>query len=70
MALRQGLVHGDHDVFIGQHLIGRRDPVVAKIAHFLGDQSIAEAELGAAHLNHASSPRAWRRRQPAATAPN
>jgi hypothetical protein len=69
MALRQGLVHGDHHVFIGQHLIDRH-PVVAKIAHFLGDQFVAEVELGAAHLNHASSPRAWMRRQPAATAPD
>jgi hypothetical protein len=29
--------------------------VIAQITYFLGDQPIAEAELGTAHLNHAAS---------------
>jgi hypothetical protein len=29
--------------------------MIAQITYFLGDQPIAEAELGTAHLNHAAS---------------
>jgi hypothetical protein len=34
-------------------------PVFAKITHFLGNQSIAEAELYPPHLNHVAAPRAF-----------
>ena len=67
MALPQSLVHSRHDLFVGQHPVGSLHPVLTKIAHFLGDQPVAEAQLGAAHLNHASSSRALRCRQPGAT---
>ena len=52
MALAQGVVHGRHDLLIRQHLIGVPHPVFAQIAHLFGDQSVAEAALGAPHLNH------------------
>ena len=42
-------------MFVRQHLIGVCHPAFAEIAHFLSDQSIAEAELRASHLNHNSS---------------
>jgi hypothetical protein len=32
-------------------------PVFTKIAHFPGNQPVAETELSASHLNHASSSR-------------
>jgi len=59
MPPRQRLVNCRHDLLVRQHLIGVRHPLFAKIAHFLGDQPIAEAELCSPHLNHAVAPRAF-----------
>jgi hypothetical protein len=42
--------------------------VIAQIAHFLGDQPIAEAELRTAHVNHVPSSRASRCPKSGATA--
>ena len=64
MSLHQRFVHGSHDLFVRQHLIGVCHPAFAEIAHFLSDQSITEAELRASHLNHGSSPRALPRFSP------
>ena len=64
MPLHQRFVHGSYDLFVRQHLIGVCHPAFAEIAHFLSNQSIAEAELSASHLNHGSSPRALPRLSP------
>src|SRR5262245_40205393 len=56
VALCQGLVHSGYDLFVGQDAVSGLHPIIAKVAHFLGDQTIAEAELSAAHLNHACLP--------------
>jgi hypothetical protein len=53
----QGVVHSGYDLLVGQTSIGCRHPMIAQIAHFLGDQPIAEAELAPPHLNHACFPR-------------
>jgi hypothetical protein len=66
MSFRQGLVHRRNDVFIRQHLIGVFHPVFAKIAHFLDNQAVAEAELCSSHLNHAASPASLTRHVPGA----
>ena len=50
--LRQSLVHRRHQQFIRQNLIGVLHPIFAKIVHLGGDQSVAEAQLRAPHLNH------------------
>lgn len=47
MPLRQRFVHGSYDLFVRQHLIGVCHPAFAEVAHFLSNQSIAEAELRA-----------------------
>jgi hypothetical protein len=52
MPFRQCLIHGCNNGFIRQHRIGVLHPVFAKIAHFLGNQPVAEAELPPSHLNH------------------
>ena len=64
MPFHQRFVHGGDDLLVRQHLIGVRHPDFAEIAHFLSDQSIAEAELRASHLNHGSSSRASPRFSP------
>jgi hypothetical protein len=64
MPPRQRFVHRSYDLFIRQHPVGVCHPLFAEIAHFLSDQSIAEAELSASHLNHGSSPRALPRLSP------
>src|SRR5262249_16916976 len=38
MALRQGLIYGCYDFRVGQNSVGCRHPMIAQIAHFLGDQ--------------------------------
>jgi hypothetical protein len=43
MPPRQRFVHRSYDLFIRQHPVGMSHPVFAKIAHFLGDQPVAEA---------------------------
>ena len=53
MALAEGFVHGRHQRFIRQHLIGMRHPVFAQIVDLSSDQAVAEAALRAPHLNHA-----------------
>ena len=55
MPPRQSLVHRCDNVLVREHRIGVLHPVFTKIAHFLGDQSVAEAELRPPHLNHAAS---------------
>jgi hypothetical protein len=55
MPFRQGLVHGDDDLLIGQHGVGERHPGFAEVAHFLGNEPNAEAELRSSHLNRAAS---------------
>jgi hypothetical protein len=52
MPLRQSLVHRRYQQFIRQNLIGVLHPIFAKIGHLGGDQSVAEAQLRAPHLNH------------------
>jgi hypothetical protein len=59
MALRQRFIYRRHDLLIRQHPVGVRHPVFAKIAHFLKDQTVSEAELCPAHLNHAVPPCAF-----------
>jgi hypothetical protein len=56
MSFCQCLVHGCNDIFIRQHRIGVLHLVLTKIAHFLGDQAVAETELPPPHLNHAAFP--------------
>jgi hypothetical protein len=56
MTFRQCLVHGCDNLLIRQHFVGMCHPVFAKIAHFLGNQAVAETELSPPHLNHAASP--------------
>ena len=58
MTLRQGIVHSPHQLLVRQNLIGMRHPVFPQITDFLDDQSVAEAELGTAHLNHDEPSRA------------
>jgi hypothetical protein len=53
MARAEGFVHGRHQRFIRQHLIGRLHPVFAQIVDLCSDQAVAEAALRAPHLNHA-----------------
>ena len=55
MPSRQSLVHRRDNVLVREHRVGVLHPVFTKIAHFLGDQSVAEAELRPPHLNHAAS---------------
>jgi hypothetical protein len=65
---RQSLEHRRHQLFIGQNLISVRHPVFAQIAHFRGDQAVAEAQLRPPHLNHGSGSGAETgRRRPDAT---
>jgi len=59
MPPRQSFVHGCDNVLVREHRVGVLHPVFAKIAHFLGDQSVAEAELRPAHLNHGCFLRAF-----------
>src|SRR5262245_64116657 len=66
MPPRQSFVHGRNNGFVVQHPVGLLHPVFVKIAHFRGDQSVAEAELCPSHLNHAASSPALVRRDPAA----
>ena len=54
MSFRQSLVHRRNNGLIRQHRIGVLHPVFAKIAHLLGNQPVAEAELPPPHLNHAA----------------
>ena len=62
MALRQRFVYRRDDRIIRQQLIDVTHPCFAQIAHLLGDQAIAKAELRAAHLDHAAAFRGLRRR--------
>lgn len=55
MSSRQRLVHRTDDLFIRQNPVSMGHPTFAKIAHFPGDQAVAEAQLRSAHLNHVSS---------------
>jgi hypothetical protein len=52
MPFHQCFVHGGYYLLVRQRLIGVCHPAFAQIAHFLSDQSIAEAELRPSHLNH------------------
>jgi len=54
MPVCQGLVHRRHNGFIREHHIGVLHPAFTKIAHFRGNQPVAEAELRSSHLNHAA----------------
>ena len=56
MPLRQVFVYCRHDLLVRQNLVGVRHPVFPQIAHFLGDQSVAEAQLCPPHLNHVGAP--------------
>jgi hypothetical protein len=55
MSLRQGLVHNRDHLFVRKHCIGMRHPILAQIAHFLRDKSVAKTQLLPPHLNHAAS---------------
>ena len=57
MAPGQRLVHRRDDALVAQHPVGMLHPSFAKVAHLLGNQTVAEAELRSAHLNHAAFPR-------------
>jgi hypothetical protein len=57
LALRQRIVNRRDDALVGQHLIGVLHPSLAQIAYLFSDQSVAEAQLRAAHLNHADASR-------------
>jgi len=59
VALRQGLVDRRYDLLIGQSTVRGFHPIIAKIAYFLGDQTIAKTELAAPHLNHARHSPLW-----------
>jgi hypothetical protein len=51
MSFRQCLVYDRNDGFIRQHRIGVVHPVLAKIAHLLGNKAVAKTELRPPHLN-------------------
>ena len=55
MSFCQGLVHDRDNLLVRKHRIGVLHPVFTQIAHLLGNQSVAEAELGSTHVNHAAS---------------
>src|SRR5438270_2519282 len=57
MSSRECLVHRTYDLLIRENPISMGHPAFAKIAHFPGDQAVAEAQLRSAHLNHVSSSR-------------
>ena len=59
-SLAEAIVYGVLDVIEGKtksNPVGVFHPTFAKIAHFFGDQAVAEAQLRSAHLNHVSSSR-------------
>ena len=55
MSFGERLVNRRHDLFIPQNFIGVGHPFFAKVAHLFGDETLAEAQLGAPHLNHGVS---------------
>jgi hypothetical protein len=56
-AFRQRLAHDRDDPLIGQYFAATGHPVVAKIAHFLGNQGVAKTQARPPHLNQLLPPR-------------
>lgn len=56
MALAERLVRSHDDRLVGQHLVGVDHPVLVETVDLVGDQLVAEAELGAPRVDHIPFP--------------
>jgi hypothetical protein len=53
MPLAQSFENSRHQLLIIEKCIGVRHPIFAQLRHFLGNQTLAKAELLATEFNHA-----------------